>query len=348
MPRDQYSQAQRLFLISALLREQTSTVKQIAQHLYPDIGPYTDEWKNIERALQRDLLALKQLEPCFRKIEKRPPRYVIDTQRTTLSPTQLLIFHAAARLTYHRAAGQATSHREALDRLSGWLPLHLQPVVRRSYADVGQKRRSDEDLNFELAATAWVERHPLRFTYRKPNGSGQLRSNTLEIYLIETDPTNLDLYAIGRESSFHDKIRTFKLSRMKHMQILRDQEYDIPESFQPRAFLKSAWGIVGAQGQGVEQIRLRFRADAAYRILEGGYPNLGEPQINGDGSIETVLAAPLDGSGLPREVLPWIYSFGPRVEVLGPAHIRKHWLGELREATAQASVGDAQVWEGRA
>ena len=61
-----------------------------------------------------------------------------------------------------------------------------------------------------------------------------------------------------------------------------------------------------------------------------------------------MLAAPLDGSGLPREVLPWIYSFGPRVEVLGPAHIRKHWLGELREATAQASVGDAQVWEGKA
>ena len=35
-----------------------------------------------------------------------------------------------------------------------------------------------------------------------------------------------------------------------------------------------------------------------------------------------------------RDRLPWILSFGPRVQVLSPPHLREHWLGELRAAVA--------------
>ena len=113
-----------------------------------------------------------------------------------------------------------------------------------------------------------------------------------------------------------------------------------------KAVVSYAWGVVGTQGQVAETITLRFRADAAYRILKGAYVQMSGPISHPDGSITASVAAPVDSSGLPREALPWIFSvldrtapigpvrFGPRVQVLSPPHLREYWLGELRAAVA--------------
>ncbi|CAM3599912.1 hypothetical protein DEFR109230_04550 [Deinococcus frigens] len=244
---------------------------------------------------------------------------------------EILALHAAARLTYHRAVGERMHHRAALQKLGQWLPEHLHGVVNRSLQDVG-RRNNREDLNLEKVAAAWLGAHPLRFEYRKPGGSGQWRTNIMETYLIEAHPQNLDLYLIGLETSFHNGVRTFKLSRLRALQVLSDQTYTIPDTFDPQQFFHAAWGVVGTQGRAAETIALRFRADAAYRILEGGYAQMSEPTRHDDGSITVTIDAPVDSSGLPREALPWILSFGPRVQVLSPPHLREHWLSELRAA----------------
>lgn len=324
---------ERLFRLVALLREAPRTVRELALALYPTAGVGGAGWPGIERSIQRDLTDLERMESDYRKIAGRPPRHMIDTHRSKLHPVELLALHAAARLTYHRASGERLHHRAALQKLGQWLPEHLQGVVARSVQDVG-RRSSREDLNLEKVAAAWLGAHPLRFEYRKPGGSGQWRTNIMETYLIEAHPQNLDLYLIGLETSFHRDIRTFKLSRLRALHVLEDQTYTIPDSFDPQQFFHSAWGVVGTQGQVAETIILRFRADAAYRILEGGYAHMGDPTIHNDGSITATIEAPADSSGLPREVLPWILSFGPRVQVLSPPHIRQHWLGELRAAVA--------------
>ena len=101
-----------------------------------------------------------------------------------------------------------------------------------------------------------------------------------------------------------------------------------------KAVVSYAWGVVGTQGQVAETITLRFRADTAYRILKGAYVQMSGPISHPDGSITASVAAPVDSSGLPREALPWILSFGPRVQVLSPPHLREYWLGELRAAVA--------------
>ena len=335
----------RLLQIIQILRGGHYSVHELARKLYPNTGEGTRSWLAIERAIQRDLGDLEQWEPLFQKMAGRPPRYHIPVSKPSLHPTEALVLHAAARLTYHRAGGENLHHLHALNKLGQLLPERVQVVLRRSHSDVGQKRGSKrEGQNLEHVATAWLEGHPLRFEYQKPNGSGLWRTNVVEPYLIEAHPQNLDLYLIGKETSFHGDLRTFKLSRMKNLQVQRDQRYSIPETFDPKAYFVAAWGVVGAQGQPTETIHLRFRADAADRILEGGYAHLSQPVRNPDGTVETTLEAALDGSGLPREALPWIYSFGPRVEVLGPARIREHWLGELREAVAAAqkeAVGES-------
>ncbi|WP_345466026.1 CRISPR-associated endonuclease Cas3'' [Deinococcus carri] len=339
------TKCERLFRLAALLREGPRSVRDIARNFYPTASVGGPGWSGIERAVQRDLNDLARLEPDFEALSGRPPRYRIHTQRSSLHPVELLALHAAARLTYHRASGQALYHRQALQQLTKWLPEHLQPVVNRSLKDVGH-RRSREDMNLEKVSQAWMDASPLRFEYQKPGGSGQWRTNIIETYLIEAHPQNLDLYVVGLETSFHRDVRTFKLSRMRGLQSIPGERYRIPDSFDPTAFFRSAWGVVGAQGNKTVRIELRFRADAAYRILEGGYAHLDTPSRQPDGSVLASVQAPLDGSGLPREVMPWILSWGPRVDVLGPPDIRTHWLAELREACGQ-SAGEENMTRNR-
>ena len=333
------AKAERLFRLAALLREAQLSVRDLALRLYPAAQVGGDGWGGIERAIQRDLLDLERFEPAFERVSGRPPRYTIRTHRTQLHPVEVLALHSAARLTYHRAPGQRLHHQAALKKLTEWLPARVQPVVSRSLAGVG-RRRSREDLNLERAASAWLEGHPLRFEYRKPGGSGQWRTNVVETYLIETHPGNLDLYVVGQETSYHHDVRTFKLSRMRALQVLTGETYAIPDSFEPQDFFHAAWGVMGGPAGQVETIRLRFSADAAYRIMEGGYAHLSEPVVNADSSIDTTVVAPVDSVvGFPREVLGWVLSFGPRVQVLGPPHLRAHWRRALQRALEVSSRG---------
>lgn len=331
------SQTERLFRLAAALREGPRRAADLALMLYPTVPLGTRRWRSIQRGVQRDLEVLGRMEPDFERLRGRPPRYVIHTVRSALQPLELLALHAAARMTYHRCSGEVQVQRRALQRLTSWAPARLQPVLNVGLSDLGTHRRSRETLNMEKAVQAWTDGHPLRFEYCAPGGSGTWRPNQLNIYLIEVHPQNLELYALGLETSFHGVVRTFKLSRMRALEVVQAESYDIPNTFTPQQVLGQAWGVVGSESAGSVPLRLRFRADAAYRIREGGYAHLSDLNDGPEGSLEVTAHAPLDGSGLPREVLPWVYSFGPRVEVLSPPHIREHWLSELREA---ARVGE--------
>ncbi|MBB6100014.1 putative DNA-binding transcriptional regulator YafY [Deinobacterium chartae] len=337
MPVDEWTKAQRLFAIARALREGPHSVRQLALLLHLTESVDGPTWPGIERTLQRDLNDLELLEPDFERLPGRPPLYRIRTHRTTLHPVETLALHAAARLMYHRSPGHKHHHLQALERLAQWLPERIRPVLRRSASDVG-KRHSREDLALEHAAQAWLEGHPLRFEYLAPGGSGQWRPNELEIYLIEAHPVNLDLYAVGYETSFHRALRTFKLSRMRNLSVLPDRSYTIPDSFDPRSYFESAWGVVGAGGGTPMTVRLRFAPEAAYRVLEGGYPNT--EVIMHDRYVIIDVRAATDASGLPRELVPWILSWGPRVEVLEPASVRAHWLRELRDTLARYGGND--------
>ena len=320
---------ERLYRIARMLREQPLTTRQIVLHLAPEQSPSSPEWRALERNVQRDLAELRRLEGDELVVGVHRPRtYELRRHRQQLHPVEVLALHAATRLVYHRSPGHSRHHHSALMQIARWLPEQVRPTVERSVSDVG-KRRSREDLVLEKAADAWLSGHPLRFEYRSASGSGEWRSNELEIYLIEAHPVNLDLYAVGHELSFHRAKRTFKLARMRNPTVLRDRHYQIPESFEPHHFFQDAWGVVGSAEGGLS-VTLRFAPEVAYRILEGGYPNMSEPLIHADHTLEVEVRAGVDNSGLPRELMPWILGWGPRVEVLGPEPVRQHWLKEVR------------------
>jgi predicted DNA-binding transcriptional regulator YafY len=318
--KDEWIKGRRLLRLSELLRTGEFTVKQLVQRF---------DSEATERDLQRDLQDLRKCVKGFGNTQTRPPRYYIRAQQTALHPIETLALHSATRLVYHRASGHNLHYSNALKLISKWLPPRIAPVIARGTKDIG-KRQSKESSALEHVATAWFEGQRLKFEYQAVNGSGTWRSNELEVYFIEVHPTNLGLYAVGMETSFHGACRTFKLSRMRNIAKLPGTRYTIPDDFNPQEFFRHAWGVTGQSDGKTITVQLRFAPEAARRLEERDFPNM-TIRAELDGSRLVTIRCGVDKSGLPLEVLAWVLTWGPRVEVLKPEALRTRWLEDCAE-----------------
>lgn len=287
------------------------------------------EWFGVsQRNIQRDLKDLAAMRLGLEEVA--PNRYRLAGKVEQLGPVQALAVHAATRLLYHHAATKNKEYLLALEKLALSLPQSVHEVVLRSTQDLHPQLQDDRVL--ETVASAWFERRYLAFEYDAPGGVRERRE--LAVYFIEISRANLAPYAIGFERLKRGEIRTFKLSRMHFVTPLADL-YTIPPDFDPRHYLSDAWGVVGAQTE-VVSVTLRFAQEVSYRVMEGGYPNLTVEGV-GDG-VTVKVRAGVDSSGLPRELMPWILGWGPRVEVLGPPPVRAYWLQQAREVIEKYSA----------
>ncbi|GAA6756656.1 transcriptional regulator [Thermus thalpophilus] len=281
-----------------------------------------------ERTIERDLEALSfQGYPVERvgrglyRIQDRPP---------PLHPVEALALFAAGRLLYHQAPTR--QYGAALEKLARMLPEPLRDLLLRSTQGLAERR--GDSRNLEMVARALLERRVLAFEYRS-GGSRNWRPKELLVYFLEANRTNLGLYAVGYERSYHRSVLTFKLSRMRNARLL-DEGYELPKDFDPNLYFRQAWGVVGVRQEAVD-IRLRFAPEAAWRVLEGDYPGLEiERELPDGGLLVRLKAAPFKG-GVPWEALAWIQSFGSRVEVLAPEELRTLWLEEARKVLERAS-----------
>ncbi|WP_245532772.1 helix-turn-helix transcriptional regulator [Deinococcus proteolyticus] len=275
-----------------------------------------------QRTIQRDIEVLRELGHDI-PLPDRLHRYVILQRGGALLPAQALAAYAAVRLAYHHSPSHNRHYRDAMLHISAQLPERIRYVLGGSVLDNGAGQMTEREL--EKVATAWVEGRVLSFDYQRPGGELD-RGNRLCVYFLEISRSNLAPYVIGLEQR-RGQLRTFKLSRMRTMEVLRDT-YEPDESFDPREFLSDAWGVVGSQNPITVQVR--FASEAAYRLDEGGYPNATFHK-QPDGSVLAEFRAGTDKTGLPRELMPFLLGWGPRAEVLGPPEVRAHWLSELRE-----------------
>ena len=316
--------AWRLFELQRLLQGKPRTAQELADH-----------FGVTKRSVQRDLQAL---EHDGQGLEHHGHAYSLKAAPAQLNAVEALAVHAAARLLYHHSPAYNRHYREGLVKLAAMLPEPARSVAMRSTDDLPQ--RPEESQALEVVAQAWFERRVIRFDYLKPGQSVPERGNELQVYFVEISRSNLATYVIGFERARRQKVRTFKLSRMQGIVTLADTfTVEEMDSFDPREFLTDAWGVVGGGTVGRVDVRLRFAPEAAYRVMEGGYPGMSEPEVHSDGGLTVSVRSGVDGTGLPREVLPWVLSWGPRVEVLGPENVRAYWLKEAREVLARYGQG---------
>lgn len=318
------SKAQRLTELLDLLRLKSWTTRELGERFGVPV-----------RTVQRDLATLHSSGYAVRSPVRG--QYIIGESTSALNPVEALAVHAAVRLLYYHSPTRNRYYRSALEKLAALLPEPARGIAVASAQDLQDlKVRPGDDRTLEMVARAWFEKKVLSFDYRSPTGSGKWRPKELEVYFVEINRDNLATYAIGYERSFHRRVLTWKLSRIKNTRLLGDI-YTIPK-FNPKTYLSTAWGVVGTSGGPTVTVRLKFLGESAERILEGGYPNMTVAKVDEAVIAEVVVGT--DDDGFPLEILPWVRSWGPGVEVLGPEKLRRRWLEEARKLT---TLHDASV-----
>lgn len=299
-----------------------------------------------------DIEELGQLELFNFELERKNGNYFIHSNKPLpLSTVDALVSHAALRMMAHHSPGDSRFYLEALAKLAENLPAEIRSIAlsgieRLKERSADASRNLGNSSNLEQLAQAWRDRKRVAFTYKRPN-SKKPDTVELEIYFIEVSRANMAVYTIGkdvlygRNIHFLDNLKTYKLDRIVGAVKILDTTYEIPGDFEPVQFLSTAWGIVTGP---TTTVRLKFAPSAAERIREGGYPNLRilkpeEGQLE-DGHILVEVEVGTDSDSFPLELLPWIQSWGPRVEVLEPESLRQRWVEEAQAVVDLHKVKD--------
>jgi predicted DNA-binding transcriptional regulator YafY len=172
----------------------------------------------------------------------------------------------------------------------------------------------------EVITLCWAENHKVRLWYRSPR-SGAVRQRDFSPYMVEPSSTG-GLYVIGYDDWAQD-MRTFKLERLERAERLADV-YTIPEDFDPRTHLADAWGIMA--GESPVRVVLRFSAKAAAFIRERIWHPSQVLTTLPDGSVQFRVQV-----ADPREMRPWVRSWGAEVEVLEPEALREDLIREMQQ-----------------
>lgn len=244
-------------------------------------------------------------------------------------------YQMTVRLTYHesvalvlaglllaRTFDERNPHViSALRSLAVTLPepfrAHLERAAIRTQSQQANHRHT---AVLEAIAEGWGTGHKVYLTYCSPKDDA-VHERTIAPYMLE--PTAAGVYVIGHDETSRD-IRTFKLERVQTARVLPDT-YIIPAEFDPVAYLQSSWQIM--TGDQPTEVILRFNAEAAPYVRERTWHTSQEiASDSGEGLILKLFIAD------PREMLPWIRSWGAQVEVITPDWLREKVAEDLKHA----------------
>lgn len=235
----------------------------------------------------------------------------LSTVRLTLQ--EALSLFIAGRLLARFADERDPHIVSALTKLAGSLPEPLATSLARTAESIARQPVNDHYVQVREAITlGWVQRRKVRLWYRSPR-SGDVSMRDFSPYFIEAAGAGYSAYVIGYDD-YAGAMRTFKLDRLDRAQML-DESYEIPPDFDPQAYLATAWGIM--TGETVATVELEFTPRVAALVKERRWHASQEiDELENGGLLLTVQVSE------PREMLPWIRSWGGDVEVLEPPELR--------------------------
>lgn len=250
-----------------------------------------------------------------------------DLTKASFSLHEVMAIHLATRLLATRtdkqnphAASALRKLGKALQRLDSNISGHLL----RS-ADV-----MDEDADFrdpvylkvlETLTEAWSAGRKLKVQHQMENG--RVFDYTLSPYFIEPYAVGQTAHVIGwREPP--NALRTLKIERIRAAEITRDA-YTIPADFDPRTYLRNAWGIWTSDQEPVEVV-LRFHPRVAMRVRETRWHSSQRIEEQADGYLLWRVQV-----AEPQEMLPWARGWGADCQVLEPDSLRKALETEVQK-----------------
>lgn len=281
------------------------------------------------RTIERDVLSL-QSDLCV-PLTKRGDRYgILDSY--LLPPVSFTLYETmaltlAARLVLRQTDESNPHTASALEKLASMLPPGACDYLKESAKTLLKKPSDPAYLSvFEQVAIAWCTQRRLRIHYQSLK-SDEVREWLLDPYFVDMTGAGFSTYVIGQASrEGRSGLTTFKLDRIRQAQIL-EEAFEIPLGIDLDGLLQSSWGIM--VGGEETKVRLRFTPEVTRRVKESmWHPSQTIEDLPDGGCRMTVKVAHI------LEMIPWIRSWGPDVEVLDPPELRENfreWAKKLSE-----------------
>jgi predicted DNA-binding transcriptional regulator YafY len=282
------------------------------------------------RTVYRDINALDE-ELGVPVFQAGRGRYGIDRKfflpPLRLSVPEAIVLFLAARLIARWSDQYDAAVVSAFTKLADLLP---QPIARHVAATmlvVGEHDPNEPfSRSFSAVARGWAEGRVVEILYDP--GTGDEKRTRVRPYFLEPDAALRSVYLIAFDEPA-DAMRTYKVERIRSATLTQDR-YEIPDDFDPDAWLANSWAIWSSDSTPAVRIHLRFDAAVAHRVREAVWHRSQElSELPGGGLELTVTVA---GT---VEIRPWILSWGDAVEVLEPAELREAIAGAVRGAAAR-------------
>ncbi len=282
------------------------------------------------RTVYRDIRALEE-ELAVPVFTAKRGHYGIE-RRFFLPPLHLtvpeaIVLFLASRLIARWSDQYDAAVVSAFTKLSDALPQPIARHVAATMLSVGEHDTNEPfTRSFAAVARGWAEGRVVELTYDP--GTGQTKKTRVHPYFLEPDATLRSVYLIGFDEPA-DAMRTYKVERIRSATLTQDR-YEIPDSFDPDAWLANSWAIWSSDSTPPERVRLRFDASMAHRVREAVWHRSQElTELDGGGlELEVTVAGII-------EIRPWILSWGDGVEVLEPPSLREAVAAEVRNAAAR-------------
>jgi predicted DNA-binding transcriptional regulator YafY len=282
------------------------------------------------RTVYRDIRALED-ELGVPVFQAGRGRYGIDRKfflpPLRLSVPEAIVLFLASRLIARWSDQYDAAVVSAFTKLADALPQPIAEHVAATMVAVGEHDPNEPfSRSFSAVARGWAEGRVVEITYDP--GTGEEKRTRVRPYFLEPDAALRSVYLIAWDEPV-GAMRTYKVERITSATLTQDR-YEIPDDFDPDAWLANAWGIWSPDGTPAVRVRLRFAADIAHRVREAIWHRSQELTELPDGGLE--LSVTVNGI---VEIRPWILSWGDGVEVLEPSELRASVADAVRAAAGR-------------
>ncbi|RLB68500.1 MAG: transcriptional regulator [Deltaproteobacteria bacterium] len=319
-PAKKYSQAARLHDVIRILEARYgATVDELAEEcgvtrrtIYRDLDairdagyPLISEPEADGRTLYRFITGFKKLPPITFSLEELMTLYLCRGQLGFL---------------------KGTPFQDDLDaifsRIHSSLPPRSVAHLERIAETASPKFQGERDYAAQKELLKELRR-ALLYQYRLDLSYTPARRSS-EIYRF--DPYTLLFYNgalyLGGYAHNREALRLFLVDRIEQVTVL-DERFEIPEDFSAEDLTGSAFGLIDEQ---MQMIKVRFGAEIGHLIRERTWHPSQELVENDDGT----LTLSFEASG-EKEILAWLYSYLPHVQVLEPEGLREIFYQSLRD-----------------
>jgi predicted DNA-binding transcriptional regulator YafY len=157
-----------------------------------------------------------------------------------------------------------------------------------------------------------------------------------EDYLF--DPYTLLFYQnslyLGGFAHNRGALRLFLIDRLQKVEVSRER-FEVPDDFVPADLTGSAFGLIDDIPS---VVKVRFAAAVAHLIRERNWHPTQMLEDAADGSLVLTFTA-----GGEKELLAWLYSYLPHVEVLEPASLRSTFRQGLQLGLRNQDSGFSRI-----